>query len=1381
MNKWKMNRAGLLNFWYYDEEIFQFADGKLLLRGSNGSGKSVTMQSFLPVLLYGKTSPDRLDPFGSKARRMEDYLLGEKEISGRDERTGYLFIEFKRAETDQYLTIGMGLQAKRNKKMKFWGFLITDNRRIAKDFHLYRLERHAGEEQKLPLSRVELENAIDNGGHVVQTKSEYMQLVNRYLFNFETLDAYEDLIKLLIQLRSPKLSKDFKPTVIYEILEAALPPLSDEDLRHLSDTIEQMDQTKQQIEQLDRESEAITSLHAVYQTYNEYILAEQAQEFSQAIQRLEKELELEQKNRKEQNLLQEAIDELENEIKSLSIQQETYQEQEERLRSHKIWDLEKERSETKTKLREERSVLERKADQLADRKQKDSRLRNDLAALEVRLAKLEEEQKNQLLDLENDAEEAAFTEAHAINAQDFSRHQQRDFDFTLWKKEAANHLEHLEKLIEQLRNMESLKEKYQEKDRQQADMHQELDKALREQEDWTRLFEEDKEKKLDEIHTWVQRAAWLDIPEETLQETARSLHSLYENTAYEQVKEPYRQAVFDYEQEKRKTLSQLAFDRDKTEEILAEKQEELKEWKNKKDPEPEMDPLTKEARDQLAEKSIACTPLYAAIEFQDDVPEDVQRRIEAALMDSGMLNALITEDNLEVTHDKILTRQPQMMAYTLANFLKPDVEADSKVRASTVDEVLRSILIEEDGASRFSVDEKGNYQLGLLKGHALPVENVRYIGRNARKRYREEKIVRLEEEISALLSDKSEFDEAIRQTKASIQEAKQKLEEFPGDADLAASFQEIRQKKLEVSHLEQQIESLSHALQRLYRDFTQMKRQLDEATRSYDLAVSLSSFQEAALIMKRYEKDLSELEKTHIQYVNTIEQQHDRQMRLEELEGTILELQGEINIAEDEVRRLEEQIKQIEKQLEQHGETDIRKQIADVQGKLFEIKEELDQKKQLKPRKESDLTHLEQALENTKRSVHFWKQMTAAWEQSFVTEWQRGFVGGENDHSPEEAANDLLNRFGQVLKERDRSKLSEHLTKAFFEQQTDLMEYRLNSFNAPVQIPSWMEEETANEEQAIHISNWKQKSGRTLIELNYLGKKFSPAMLKAQIELEQERQESFLDEQDRALYEEILFHSVGQKLRVRISRAETWVNKMKKLMETRDTSSGLSFSIQWKPRTADSETELDTVDLVRLLRQDAKLLKEEDKDKMIEHFRTKIAKAKELAENESEMQTFLQVLKEVLDYRKWFSFVLYFKREGENKRELTNNQFYKFSGGEKAMAMYIPLFTACYSRYLEADPEAPYIISLDEAFAGVDENNIREMFEIVEQLEFDYIMNSQVLWGDYDTVKELSIYELVRPKNADFVSTIRYHWDGSKRTYEEPEEIEEEFDMKVRQ
>lgn len=39
---------------------------------------------------------------------MSSYLLEEDD--GREERTGYLYLEFKRKETENYLTIGMGIR-----------------------------------------------------------------------------------------------------------------------------------------------------------------------------------------------------------------------------------------------------------------------------------------------------------------------------------------------------------------------------------------------------------------------------------------------------------------------------------------------------------------------------------------------------------------------------------------------------------------------------------------------------------------------------------------------------------------------------------------------------------------------------------------------------------------------------------------------------------------------------------------------------------------------------------------------------------------------------------------------------------------------------------------------------------------------------------------------------------------------------------------------------------------------------------------------------------------------------------------------------------------------------------------------------------------------
>lgn len=179
-------------------------------------------------------SPERLDPFGTKDRKMISYLLEENDE--REERTGYLYLEFKRQQSDVYLTLGMGIRARKGKPLDKWYFSLTDGRRVGKDFFLY---KDTGE--KVTLSRRELENRVADGGRVFDRQSEYMEYVNRQVFGFETVEEYKEMLDLLIQLRTPKLSKEFKPSVINDILSDSLQPLSDEDLRSMSEAIENMD------------------------------------------------------------------------------------------------------------------------------------------------------------------------------------------------------------------------------------------------------------------------------------------------------------------------------------------------------------------------------------------------------------------------------------------------------------------------------------------------------------------------------------------------------------------------------------------------------------------------------------------------------------------------------------------------------------------------------------------------------------------------------------------------------------------------------------------------------------------------------------------------------------------------------------------------------------------------------------------------------------------------------------------------------------------------------------------------------------------------------------------------------------------------------------
>ena len=98
--RWRPARAGIRNIWEYDDQIFDFADGRLVLRGANGSGKSNALALLVPFLLDGVMAAYRMDSL-SGGRSMKTLLLclAEDERSNRfrhEQRTGYVWLEFQR-------------------------------------------------------------------------------------------------------------------------------------------------------------------------------------------------------------------------------------------------------------------------------------------------------------------------------------------------------------------------------------------------------------------------------------------------------------------------------------------------------------------------------------------------------------------------------------------------------------------------------------------------------------------------------------------------------------------------------------------------------------------------------------------------------------------------------------------------------------------------------------------------------------------------------------------------------------------------------------------------------------------------------------------------------------------------------------------------------------------------------------------------------------------------------------------------------------------------------------------------------------------------------------------------------------------------------------
>lgn len=126
---------GILNVYQYEDETLHFADGRLLLRGVNGSGKYTATNMLLPFLLDADTR--KIDAAGEQTGVSRSWMLADTDET---QRTGYLWIEFVRADPDapggvRHHTVGCVIRANRSTdRVTPWWFSTTLRPRI--DFSL---------------------------------------------------------------------------------------------------------------------------------------------------------------------------------------------------------------------------------------------------------------------------------------------------------------------------------------------------------------------------------------------------------------------------------------------------------------------------------------------------------------------------------------------------------------------------------------------------------------------------------------------------------------------------------------------------------------------------------------------------------------------------------------------------------------------------------------------------------------------------------------------------------------------------------------------------------------------------------------------------------------------------------------------------------------------------------------------------------------------------------------------------------------------------------------------------------------------------------------------------------------------------------------------
>ncbi|WP_211298923.1 TIGR02680 family protein [Kineococcus rhizosphaerae] len=249
-----------MDFYHYDVEEFWFHDGRLLLRGNNGAGKSKVLALTLPFLLDGDLSAHRVEPDGDPKKRMEWNLLLDG-AHATSERTGYTWLELGRRTPEgleEFRTLGCGMKAVSGRGIaRRWFFSTTA--RLGEGLSLV-------DRTGTALTRERLIDVLGATGSVHDSRRAYRRHVDETFFRFGE-DRYGALVDLLVQLRRPQLTKRPDEAALSAALTEALPPLDQQVLVDVAEAFRSLEDDRRELAAVEEAQEAAAAFLTHYRRY----------------------------------------------------------------------------------------------------------------------------------------------------------------------------------------------------------------------------------------------------------------------------------------------------------------------------------------------------------------------------------------------------------------------------------------------------------------------------------------------------------------------------------------------------------------------------------------------------------------------------------------------------------------------------------------------------------------------------------------------------------------------------------------------------------------------------------------------------------------------------------------------------------------------------------------------------------------------------------------------------------------------------------------------------------------------------------------------------------------------------------------------------------
>ena len=1319
-DRFRLHRAGVLNVWQYDEQVFECAGGRLLLRGANGAGKSKTLEMLLPFTLDGDKA--RL----TASNRHHTSLLWLM-LDGYDgaSRTGYLWVEFARPDGAGTLTCGIGVRAsKAARQATAWYF--TSPRRVGVDLLL---EDDAG-----PLSQERCRAEVETDGHFFDSPRRYKDHVGQTLFGLPPA-RYDELLRLLYWLRQPQVGEEIEPARLAAQLVQALPQVDDAAVRTAGDTFDALEKFGEEIDRRDKAATAVAAFGQTYAGYAASVVRSRAEALVAADRERRRRGTQVSRSGAAAEQAQAIRDQVSadlttttRDVEAAKAQQYQLQQSPEARSERRLLDLHQRAADLATAATE----AQRATDAVRDRAQRSraqldddrdrvvadvSRSHADLLELSTQLLGLGWQRPMPVPNplqapLVDDAESAELLVdllGQARAGLDASRAELGELQAAVTVVDSA------------CREHAAAAGRVAEHERRESEAEQRVER--------TRAAAEQAQGRADELglaltsalQQWREHPAAIDfeLPDLTAAGVAQIAAAAREAAA---------PSLAHWQDESGAATA----DRTAAQRTSADLARQRADVQAQRDPSPPAPVWPRSRRD-----GEPGAPLWRLVDFAADVSDEQRAAVESALEASGLLDAWVLPDGTALAADRtdvLLTPGPAVEGPSLRQVLVP--EPGSPVSAAVVAGVLDRIGWGEHPAAAAALTADGRWWLGPLHGRSTKPQ-AQYVGASARTAERARRLAELDTRIADTQQDESRAATRLAAATVALQGVERWLTSIPRHEPLLEAWTTARL-ATDAAAVERgahaALVGATSAVRRLAADLwtglEQLGQQHGLPVDKQGLAARRERLREAGTRIDRQVgglpqtvNRLQQWQRDWLRWSDEDDEALSRERDAEKAQGRAIEAAGDAAALQATVgasvlelqRHLEQAREQIVVGTEQVQTLGLARDIA-----IGEVVSTQNWHEQAKARlAESHLS-----------------EQAARVGLSALTD-----VGGLLDAALGMAASgEQLTAIGQgeLVIATELADLPANATDE-------------NAVLAAAQAlqagPAASVEPSVRTVEGILVAVGRDEGGeRPLVEL---GRRLRSAV---------DDDRSLLTDRERALFEDHVLGQLGESLRQRRLEATELVKAMNDQLESVTTSQGISVRLRWRQR---DDIPGDAARAVELLGQPVSALLPSERREL----RDALHRLIEVSRAESPELSYTEHLARALDYRQWFAFTIRYRRPEVPDTWLDLHRRSALSQGEQKVLCYLPLFAAAaahFSSLAGAAPDAPRLVLLDDAFPKIDVRTHPLLFGLLVDLDLDFVITSERLWGDHATVPSLSIYEALRDPLQRGIAQYHHRWDGQR-------------------